>query len=396
MELKPKRFLILDDQLVLRKLISRQASFFSRYAVQIDEFSDPAEALRSIAEGGYQLVITDIGMPGMNGIDFIKNVSRLGYQSALLIISGYDGKTLQTIADMSVSLGISCTRFLSKPYSAEAFLASLNALFNEMEREDMQGPSDIERVMGDLCADNYSLEFEPVHRLADHGLIALRLSAALFDNAHRYDVEFLFQLLAGRQMASAIALETMVERVARLLQEKGGVFPEGQMNIQIDEACLRADNVFDHCFVILQQYGVSARRIGFELADGLTRKADALCFENIAKIKYLGFRLLADSFGSGSLTAGNLLKLPFDHVNVPIDTLSWMRTALGEDANAFRMLRYFGLSPAGVCATGLDDPESLALAIAMGCPEGRGGAVSPKVLENELQGLAVVTAGGAE
>ncbi|VEB42312.1 Uncharacterised protein [Chromobacterium violaceum] len=42
MELKPKRFLVLDDQLVLRKLISRQASFFTRFAVEIDEFSDPA------------------------------------------------------------------------------------------------------------------------------------------------------------------------------------------------------------------------------------------------------------------------------------------------------------------------------------------------------------------
>ena len=73
-------------------------------------------------------------MPGMNGIDFIKHVALLGYRSALLIISGYDGKTLNTISEMAGSLGIGSTRFLSKPYSAEAFLAALNGIFSDLER----------------------------------------------------------------------------------------------------------------------------------------------------------------------------------------------------------------------------------------------------------------------
>ena len=56
----PLRLLILEDQVILRKLISRQTGFFSRQATIIDEFSDPAEALRSVAENSYDLIITDM------------------------------------------------------------------------------------------------------------------------------------------------------------------------------------------------------------------------------------------------------------------------------------------------------------------------------------------------
>lgn len=386
MDLKPKRFLILDDQLVLRKLISRQASFFSRFSVEIDEFSDPAEALRSIGEGGYHLVITDIGMPGMNGIDFIKNVARLGYQSALLIISGYDGKTLQTIADMSINLGIGCTRFLSKPYSADAFVSSLNSIFNEMERSEAPRIDDIAQLLAELGRESFRMEFAPVRSLSSHKLASFSLRALRLPDGRRLAFDRLLALLAGRRMASAALLEIVVERTARLLQHirlSAGI--DGcRVDIRIDEACLCADNVFDRCFMALQQYEVSPACLGFELADGLNRRSDAVCFENISKIKYLGFHLLADGFGQGSLTVSNLMRLPFDQVNVPLEALQWMKALLGEDPGAFRLLKSFGLAQTPVCATGLEDEEGIALAQAMGCGLGAGDAVSMIVPEDEL------------
>lgn len=390
MERKPKRFLILDDQLVLRKLISRQASFFSRFAVEIDEFSDPAEALRSIAEGGYHLVITDIGMPGMNGIDFIKNVARLGYHSALLIISGYDGKTLQTIADMSTALGIACTRFLSKPYSADAFLGMLNSIFNEMERMAPPMQVDVERLLKHLGGDDYRLEFSPIFTLVDGALCGFRLCSLVLGDGTRLPLEQLLALLAGRRMASAIALETLVERMAGLLLDisRHSDFDECPISVRIDEACLSADNVFDHCYTVLLQYGVQPRRIGFELTDGLRRGADAICFENIAKVRYLGFRLQVGEFGQGDLSVSNLFKFPFDQLNVPMETLRWMQALLGEDASAFRLLRYFGLPQAAVCATKIDASEDLELAMALGCISGIGDLLGAVVPEHELVEVA--------
>jgi EAL domain-containing protein (putative c-di-GMP-specific phosphodiesterase class I) len=109
-----------------------------------------------------------------------------------------------------------------------------------------------------------------------------------------------------------------------------------------------------------------------------------VCFENIAKVRYFGFRLLAGEFGQGALAVSNLFKFPFDQLNVPVETLRWMRVLLGEDAGAFRLLRYFGLSQAAACATRIDNEESLELARSLGCVSGMGQFLGAAIPEDEL------------
>lgn len=386
MGLPAKRFLILEDQLVLRKLISRQASFFSRYEVAIDEFSDPAEALRSIGENSYDLIVTDIGMPGMNGIDFIKHVALLGYRSALLIISGYDGKTLNTISEMGSSLGIGSTRFLSKPYSAEAFLAALNGIFSDLERAYQVQQLEVESFFADICAGDFKLELEPILRLPGLRPAGFDVSALIRLEGRVEWGSGLFSVLAKRKGISALVLEELAARMARLLASlrQQGMGEECGFNVRIDTACLESENVFDHCHGLLQQHGVPSRLLGFELADGLGPQSSALAFENVAKIKYLGFRLIADHFGVGSLTQSNMLKLPFDHVNIPRQTLQWIRAMLGADPQALRFLRIYGLGPGAVTASGIDEEDSVALAQELGCPCVQGAYAALPLRENEL------------
>ena len=386
MGLPAKRFLVLEDQLVLRKLISRQASFFSRYEVAIDEFSDPAEALRSIGENRYDLIVTDIGMPGMNGIDFIKHVALLGYRSALLIISGYDGKTLNTISEMAGSLGIGSTRFLSKPYSAEAFLAALNGIFSDLERAYQVQQLEVESFFADICAGDFKLELEPILRLPDLSPVGFGVAALIRPQGRVEWGAGLFNVLAQRKGVSALVLEELVARMARLWSglRQQGLGEDCGFNARIDTSSLESEHVFDHCHALLQQFGAPSRLLGFELADGLGPQSPALAFENVAKIKYLGFRLIADAFGSGSLTQSNMLKLPFDHVNIPRQTLQWIRGMLGADPQALRFLRIYGLTPGAITASGIDEEDSVALAKDLGCPCVRGAYVALPLRENEL------------
>ncbi|KMN81987.1 hypothetical protein VK98_10215 [Chromobacterium sp. LK11] len=386
MGLPAKRFLILEDQLVLRKLISRQASFFSRYEVAIDEFSDPAEALRSIGENHYDLIVTDIGMPGMNGIDFIKHVALLGYRAALLIISGYDGKTLNTISEMACSLGIGSTRFLSKPYSAESFLTALNSVFNDLERAYQVQQLDVEGFFADICSGEFKLEVEPILGLPGHRLAGFDVTALIRPQGRVEWSAGLFSVLARRKGISALVLEELVARIAGLLAglRQQGLGEECGFNVRIDKACLESENLFDHCHALLQQRGVSPRLLGFELAEGLGQQSPAQAFENVAKIKYLGFRLIADHFGAGSLTQSNMLKLPFDHVNIPVESLQWIRAMLGADPQALRFLRIYGLPPGAITASGADEEEDVSLAQEMGCPCVQGAYMALPVRENEL------------
>jgi hypothetical protein len=61
--------------------------------------------------------------------------------------------------------------------------------------------------------------------------------------------------------------------------------------------------------------------VGFLLGDGLHDGSSPVCFENIAKLKYFGFPLLANQIGEGRLTVSNLLRLPLDGLRLSAVTL---------------------------------------------------------------------------
>jgi two-component system C4-dicarboxylate transport response regulator DctD len=73
---------------------------------------DSAEtALRHIAARTYDLVITDLNMPGMKGLEFIRRVKALCPHLVVLVISGHGDEAAQEEVFQA-----GCTGFLKKPF----------------------------------------------------------------------------------------------------------------------------------------------------------------------------------------------------------------------------------------------------------------------------------------
>ena len=63
-----KSILIVDDNVLMRKLI---INLFDNQELNLDEASDGTEGLQKMSSNHYDLVITDLIMPGMEGIEMI-------------------------------------------------------------------------------------------------------------------------------------------------------------------------------------------------------------------------------------------------------------------------------------------------------------------------------------
>ncbi|NWK77699.1 EAL domain-containing protein [Aquitalea sp. LB_tupeE] len=355
----PLRLLILEDQVILRKLISRQTGFFSRQATTIDEFSNPAEALRSAAENSYDLIITDIGIPGMSGIDFIKNLTAIGCRASLLIISGYDSRILHAITSMARGQGIPSVNFLRKPYSIDQFLHQLNAVFSDMEQLSGSAPLDSQQLWHECAAAPLALEFRPVLDGEQRQLRAMQVaSLQLPSGLLPLDAGFYRQLTSNPQLPVLI-LEMVMERLVQVLV---GIPHSLRQHIpfllHLDASCLAHDNLFDRYAALLRQHGLVPGQIGFLLADGLQAHHSPVCYENIAKLKYFGFHLLAEQLGEGSLTVCNLLGLPLDGVRVTASTLQqWPQ----RQQSLLALLQCCGLTTAQLTMTQLDNEADLAV-----------------------------------
>jgi YesN/AraC family two-component response regulator len=80
-----KKILLVDDNIMMRRLI---VHLFRNEKIEIDEASDGREGLNKISTNTYDLVITDIVMPGMEGIEMIIEIKRNHPNLKIVAISG--------------------------------------------------------------------------------------------------------------------------------------------------------------------------------------------------------------------------------------------------------------------------------------------------------------------
>ena len=88
--MEAQRILIVDDSAVARELQSR---LVLARGYQVDKAADGVEALRAIRTNTYALVVTDVEMPEMNGIELIKNLrADPNYARLPIVISSSKGR----------------------------------------------------------------------------------------------------------------------------------------------------------------------------------------------------------------------------------------------------------------------------------------------------------------
>lgn len=78
------RILVVDDSEMVRNFHSYIIKMFG---YQAETAENGAVALEKLLGGGYQLLVTDINMPKMDGYELIRNVYEMGISIPIIIIS---------------------------------------------------------------------------------------------------------------------------------------------------------------------------------------------------------------------------------------------------------------------------------------------------------------------
>jgi CheY-like chemotaxis protein len=104
------RVLVVDDDETVRRILTRQ---ITRLGHHVDEAGAAAEALQLLRERPYQLLCTDLGMPGMSGWELIERARQATPGLRILLITGW-GEQIE--ADEARMRGADAV--VSKPFDA--------------------------------------------------------------------------------------------------------------------------------------------------------------------------------------------------------------------------------------------------------------------------------------
>ena len=110
----PKKILIIDDELEICKMVTDclfDAGYTASYAL------NGSEGLAMIKKDAPSLVLLDIGMPGMDGIEVMRQIQEISPSLPVIILSGnQDTGTVKRVA------ALGACEYLTKPIHLETLL----------------------------------------------------------------------------------------------------------------------------------------------------------------------------------------------------------------------------------------------------------------------------------
>jgi len=121
-----KHILVVDDNLMMRKLIR---NLFHAENIEIEEATNGVEGLEIIKQHPVDLIITDIIMPKMEGIELIMNLRRDFPEIKIIAISG--GKPYYLY--LAKKLGID--GIFTKPLNHQVFLKAVKKVIQYPTKE---------------------------------------------------------------------------------------------------------------------------------------------------------------------------------------------------------------------------------------------------------------------
>ena len=102
-----KRILVVEDDAEMRSLLK---DFFEEEGFEIDSVSNGSEAFRRIAREPFDLIITDIRMPGLTGLDILPGIKKLQPEVSIIVITAFGSEEVRRKA-----LERGATAYLEKP-----------------------------------------------------------------------------------------------------------------------------------------------------------------------------------------------------------------------------------------------------------------------------------------
>jgi len=203
------RVLIIEDDPILLDSLTR-AMRAAGYAT--DQAGDGELALGLLRGGGFDLVILDLGLPRVDGLQVLSRARAAGCRAPVIILTARDG-----IDDRVRGLDLGADDYLAKPFSLSELEARVRALLRRG-----QGGTPIL-----TCG---TLSYDTVGRRASVGADMLELSqrelsvleALLFRQGKVVSKEQLIESLCGYgEEVSANAIEVYMHRLRRKLEPAG-------------------------------------------------------------------------------------------------------------------------------------------------------------------------------
>ena len=386
----PERVLIVDDDPLVPSIA--RAHFIAGGVRICDTASNGEQALQTVQAGAtpYDLIVCDISMPKVDGIQLIAGLRALGYKNALGIITSQHPTLARTALNIAQSYGMQPAGFGRKPLErqildrmlcnvreAHARVRPANGLFSMLNAGEIEQALDEDRLVP---------FYQPIVELHSGRVTGAEALARIIAHDGSIISPAAFIGVAEKNGMLDHLTRKLLVAILRDMQRLNRIQPNVNMAINWDPQLLEQVNLPDELKAACESWGISPAQITLEITETLAFEASPLILEVLVRLRLKGFNVAVDDYGTGYSNLDRLARMPFSKLKID---QSFVRKA-GEDSfsmagveTAIRLARELSMP---TVAEGVEDEKLWNLMRACGASLAQGYLMSrPLAIEQFIE-----------
>jgi EAL domain-containing protein (putative c-di-GMP-specific phosphodiesterase class I)/ActR/RegA family two-component response regulator len=314
------RIVLVDDEPFVLKILSTMLSQLG--FEKIVSCATGEQGLRELmrTSSSVDLIFLDINMPGMDGVEFIRRLVECRYAGAVVLVSGEDGRMLDSISRLLGAHRLKSLGVLQKPVRREELLR----VMKELKPNRGQGPAstsggrsfgieDLRQAVASGKVVNY---YQPQTSLKTGELVGVEALVRLQDGQGQLIFPDQFITLAEQQGLICEITRCVLKSSMRQAKMWSMAGHELTIAVNVSMNDLSALDFPDMVENMADVIGIEPRAITLEVTEGQVMRQLSTVLDVLSRLRLKRFRLSIDDFGTGHSSLAQLRDLPFDELKI--------------------------------------------------------------------------------
>ena len=389
------RFLVVEDQGFQRWLISNLLKDFG--ARSVVAAADGAEALQLLSGESVDVVVSDLDMPGMDGMELIRRIAELRHPVGVVLVSSHDRSLMATVESMAAAYHVTVFGAIQKPLTANKLQAVLRSFHASREAPPDPGvvPVTVAEVEWALQKGEFEAHFQPK---VDLRTSQVRGAEALArwrhpDRGLLAPAVFMPSVEEGR-LVEELTRCVVADAVRKCVEwRKAGIPAAVSVNLSVES--LSDVALADRMAALVAERSLEPAHVTFEVTESAAVREEGPALENLSRLRMRGFGLSIDDYGTGYSSMERLARIPFTELKIDQGFVRKATTEASSRAiveSSLELAKKLGIV---AVAEGVDSLPQWSLLLALGCELAQGHYISAPLSETEFRRWARARSGAA-
>jgi EAL domain-containing protein (putative c-di-GMP-specific phosphodiesterase class I) len=383
------KFLAVEDHEFQRGLLLKMLARLG--ATQVSTAADGYAALEIVKSPGasIDIIISDLDMPGMDGLEFMRHVGEAHIPVAIILASALESVLLDSVETMTRAYGVKILGVIQKPITPEKLAAliklHLPAPVNPSLTQTAALSFTIEEIVQGIRNDEFEPFFQPKVELAT-GRIKGAEALARWHHPQR-------GVVAPYAFVGPLEEHDQVDKLTWLILSKsvdfcrewrtnGGL--DVSVSVNVSAKSLADVNFADRVIELLKCGNLDCRNIILEVTESAATTDIGHSLENLSRLRMKGFGLSIDDYGTGYSSLQQLARIAFTEIKLD---QSFIRSAATQQAariileSSIDMAKKLGIV---TVAEGIETKQDWDLLRELGCDLAQGYLIAKPLESGEF------------